>query len=298
MDWLTAGATVLGGLLGSQGSEQSGPQLDPRLAKLYYGEDGNGGLLADAGAIYRHQMSQGGLNNIQRAGLQGNLDLYQSQFVQGGFDGLTGILNKYMTRNGGTPLQSYQFNKNIPTVNDTVFSIQQPLNTASTTATTNPTQNLQPGSGGQGFQTNGASGSSGNGSASAPGGQGINTTAIAAALKAMGYSDSIINQVMSPITSVLVGVAGKALADNQMDGMSAAGQKLGNVPDGMGTVSDEHGNVRTFSNPDTIATQDRQFFNIDPSINSNPGKGGGGYTGFGMHGMNNSAGFGGIGNMG
>lgn len=124
------GSAVVGGLAGSQGSTQSGPQLDPRLAKFIYGEDGDQGLLADAGAIYRHQMSQGGLNGIQRAGLQGNLDLYQSPFVQQGFDGLTGILNKYMTKNGGAPIQAYQFNRNIPTVNDTVFSLQKPLVTA------------------------------------------------------------------------------------------------------------------------------------------------------------------------
>ena len=290
-DWLTIGASLLGGALGSQGSEQQGPQLDPRIGKLYFGDDGNGGLAADAGAIYRQQMAQGGLNNIQRAGLQQNLDLYQSPFVQQGFDGLTGILNKYMTRNGGAPVQSFQFNKNIPTVNDTVFSLQKPLVTAGQTQQADPNQNLQPGSGGQGFQTNGASGS-GNGLSSAPGGQGINTTAISAALKAMGYSDSVINQVMSPITSVLAGVAGRALADHQMDGMTAANQKLGGVPDGMGTVSDEHGNVRTFSNPDTIAAQDAQF-GMTRSGNSNTG-----YGRFGANGLNNSAGFGGLGNMG
>lgn len=132
------GSAVVGGLAGSQGSTQSGPQIDPRLAKYIYGEDGNGGLINDAGQLYQHQMSQGGLNGIQRAGLQQNLDLYQSPFVQGGFDGLTGILNKYLTRGGGAPVQSFQFNKNIPTVNDTVFSIQKPLVTAPT-----PTQQIQ-----------------------------------------------------------------------------------------------------------------------------------------------------------
>jgi hypothetical protein len=64
--------SVVGGLLGGGGSEssQTSNQIDPRLAKYVYGENDKGGLLGDVMGLYRTQMGQGGLNDLQRGGME------------------------------------------------------------------------------------------------------------------------------------------------------------------------------------------------------------------------------------
>lgn len=72
-------APVIGGLLGGAGNGSSSTQsneLNPKLAKYVYGSDGNSGLLANAFDLYQKQMQQGGLNDMQRQGLN-----MQSQFL-------------------------------------------------------------------------------------------------------------------------------------------------------------------------------------------------------------------------
>lgn len=78
--------TVLGGLLGGSGADnkQTSNQIDPRLAKYIYGENGNAGLLGDVQKLYQQQMGQGGLNDMQRAGLESQRQVLTSpQFSQG-----------------------------------------------------------------------------------------------------------------------------------------------------------------------------------------------------------------------
>ena len=69
----TAVSVVGGALVGGSGSQ--GPQtqqtqtnqIDPRMAKLLYGD---GGLLSDTESLRKQQFAQGGLNSMQRAGME------------------------------------------------------------------------------------------------------------------------------------------------------------------------------------------------------------------------------------
>ncbi len=77
---------VLGGLFGGEEQTNSGPQLDPRLAKWVYGEDGNSGLIGDAAKMYQAQMATGGLAQNQQAGLEQLRQLYTSPFAFAGYN--------------------------------------------------------------------------------------------------------------------------------------------------------------------------------------------------------------------
>lgn len=72
-----AGLGLLAG--GSSGGNEasSTKTLDPRIAKYIYGADGSSGLLGDAQSIYSQQMQNGGLNDMQRQGLD-----MKSQYLQ------------------------------------------------------------------------------------------------------------------------------------------------------------------------------------------------------------------------
>jgi hypothetical protein len=81
-------SSLLGGLLGGSsgsGSQTSTRTLDPRLANYVFGADGNSGLLSDVNGLYRQQMSQGGLNDIQRQGLGMQLQYLNSPQYQQGY---------------------------------------------------------------------------------------------------------------------------------------------------------------------------------------------------------------------
>lgn len=89
MDWLSGpllGAglgAIAGGSSGGGGSSQS-TQLDPRMANYVYGSDGQSGLLGDAQSIYKQQMAQGGLNDMQRQGMGMQYQYLTSpQYMQG-----------------------------------------------------------------------------------------------------------------------------------------------------------------------------------------------------------------------
>lgn len=78
--------SVVGGLLGGGGSdsERTSNKIDDRLAPYVYGKDGKGGLLADVNSLYRQQAAQGGLNGLQRAGLESQRQALASpQYTQG-----------------------------------------------------------------------------------------------------------------------------------------------------------------------------------------------------------------------
>ena len=79
-----AGLSAAGGLLGSEGSSSTSNKIDDRLAPYVYGKNGKGGLLGDIDALYRQQMGQGGLNDMQRAGLESQRQVLASpQYTQG-----------------------------------------------------------------------------------------------------------------------------------------------------------------------------------------------------------------------
>lgn len=80
-------ASVVGGLLGGGGGKSSKSQsstMDQRIGNYVYGQDGNGGLLADARNLYRQQFDQGGLNPMQTGGLEMQRQTLMSpQYTQG-----------------------------------------------------------------------------------------------------------------------------------------------------------------------------------------------------------------------
>lgn len=77
--------SVVGGLLGGSGSEKKeSTTIDPRLGYYVYGQNGRGGLLGDMFPIFRQQFAQGGLNDMQRGGLEMQRQTLMSpQFTQG-----------------------------------------------------------------------------------------------------------------------------------------------------------------------------------------------------------------------
>ena len=79
-------APIVGGLLGGGGSEssQTSNKIDDRLAPYVYGKDGKGGLLNDVMSLYQQQARTGGLNDMQRAGMESQRQVYASpQYTQG-----------------------------------------------------------------------------------------------------------------------------------------------------------------------------------------------------------------------
>jgi len=64
-----AGA-VLGGTSGGKTTtSNTTKEMDPRLANYVYGADGTGGLLGSATKLFNDQMATGGLNELQRQGI-------------------------------------------------------------------------------------------------------------------------------------------------------------------------------------------------------------------------------------
>lgn len=124
---------VLGGLFGGEEQTQSGPQLDPRLAKWVYGEDGNSGLIGDAAKMYQAQMAQGGLSQNQQAGLDYLRQLYMSPFAFSGYNRMgsmaQGIQDKYA--------QKYGLNMSQPQFNPRMQIEQSPIRSVAI-PTTNP----------------------------------------------------------------------------------------------------------------------------------------------------------------
>jgi hypothetical protein len=93
MSWaIVAGAaisTIGGGLLGSQGTttSQSTQKTMPDYLKPYLtGADGTGGLLGDVSKLYQQQSAAGGLNPLQKAGIEAQRQFLTSPQYTAGYD--------------------------------------------------------------------------------------------------------------------------------------------------------------------------------------------------------------------
>lgn len=337
-DILTIGAGLAGFASGSKDRTISGPQIDPRLAQYYYGEDGKGGLLKDAADLYKQQIQTGGLNDLQRAGMNRIVDFYQSPTYMNGQNMMgsigQGIMSKYADKFGGGGFTPFN-----PQANVRVPSVQAQTQTQPYTPPADSTvvQNLpyNPsvhsdsfGSGGKGYQANSNATPgqmpsinleaikglfSGN---STPGGQGIDNDVANAALKALGLSENIGIKALSPTAAILARFLGGAIADRQTDAMGNAATKLSAsqslADQGINTVSDVNGNVHTYSTPESIAAADALAFGVGPSwddaeatrasmLGRGPSAGGGSYgfsSGRNLGSMGGAQGIGGTANTG
>lgn len=287
-DWL---APVAGAVLGATQSDKGGQvtqsnSIDPRIANILYGSSGTGGLLDDAQSIYYQQMQQGGLNDMQRQGLNMQAQYLQSPQYQNSYQSMmnqgmgllgAGIAGNPFTRSQGGQqsqpmgqggLQYSQAPTQIQTIRPQVQA---------------PAQQTAP----QGSQPSMVNTESSIGNMSGMGGgpasnsgQGINNDVAKAALAAMAAAENPALRAFAPSLAALLGVGGYAVAGQQADAMGAAGDKLSASQPlanlGIGTVSDMNGNVRTFSNPASIAAADRAMFSTGTD-----GYGGGYSPGFG-----------------
>lgn len=109
---LTALASVAGGLLGSSkaatGSNASQQyRMDSRLDPLVYGTPQSTGLLGEANALYKMQLSQGGLNDTQRQGLDMQRQALMSPSYTQGYDAMRNTgLGLLSTPMAGNPFQT------------------------------------------------------------------------------------------------------------------------------------------------------------------------------------------------
>lgn len=148
----------------------------------------------------------------------------------------------------------------------------------------NPLQGQSGGSGGN-FNFGGTT-STGSGSSNAPGGQGVNQTTANAALAMLAASKNPAIRALSPVAAALLGLGGGAIADGQINGMSAADAKLAasQALAGMGinTISDSEGNIRTISTPGSITAADQGMFGSSTGAGGrSPGFGSLGNSSFG-----------------
>ena len=103
MAWaIVAGAVapaLVGGLLGGKKTEAAQTQkqeLDPRMQGLLYGGNGDNGLLNDVNDLRKKQLLQGGLNPMQRSGMEMQRQTLMSpQFTQG-FDQMRSMGSQLM----------------------------------------------------------------------------------------------------------------------------------------------------------------------------------------------------------
>lgn len=110
---------VIGGLLGSgstggsTGSQTQTKTTDPRLDRYLYGEDGKGGLLGDASALY--QGNKSGLNQQMIDGLNRQYQIYSDPNTSAGY---TKIANAGLGVLGGgvasNPFSNGQASLNVP----------------------------------------------------------------------------------------------------------------------------------------------------------------------------------------
>lgn len=393
-------APIIGGLLGAESSSQgtsttSEKKMDPRMDRYIYGPDGQSGLLGSGFSLMQQQMQNGGLNDLQKQGLDMKRQFLTSPQYEAGMNQMMGngaslmgagvAGNPFVTGNmpsftmGGAgsgmalaPTQSNftpysaapdyagmvkdayatigrkDFGEGVSKIDRAGFDywVSQLADKQITPAeferkfygdldtertTRNPGSeyakyigtdyNSNRGNSGawRGMGANlpeygnrfspvlnepktveqqvnesmmggGGSGRGGNisggGGASSDGGQGVSQAVAASALAAMAASENPAIRALFPSISALLGIGGRAVADQQIDAMGktdsklAASQPFGTY--GIGTVSDADGNVRTFSSPSTIAAADRAMFG--------GGSGGGGYGNMGNGGYGGATG--------
>jgi hypothetical protein len=305
-DWLTgdvlgAGLGLIGGLASGGNESSQSTKLDPRIAQYLYGEGGKSGTLADANSIYKQQIAQGGLNDLQRQGMGMQLQYLQSPQYTQGYQAMMnqgmGLLNSSIAGNpfsrgqqapGGAGQQAgnFQFSPQTASVNPIVP--QRPSSQPSPSSGPSFGQvGLASYNGGQGGRnsTGQPTERTGGSFGAAPGGQGNSNDMTSAALGLMGFGENPAARMLTPMPAMAARVVGGAMADRQIDarslaaGQLAASQPMANL--GIGTVSDVNGNVRTFSTPESIAAADRAMFGGTGSRNGNGygNMGNGGYGG-------------------
>jgi hypothetical protein len=95
-DWGKVAVTVGAGLLGRE-SSKSGTQttqqekMDPRMDRYVYGPDGQSGLLGSAFGLAQKQLETGGLNDMQRQGMDMQRQFLMSPQYQQGYGNMMGL---------------------------------------------------------------------------------------------------------------------------------------------------------------------------------------------------------------
>lgn len=290
-DWLTpeligAGVGALAGGSSGGGETSSTKTLDPRIASYVYGQDGKGGLLGDAASIYQQQMQSGGLNDMQRQGLDMKAQYLQSPQYTNSYQAMMnqgmGLLNAPIAGNpftrsqggqGGAPAGGgYQYRPS--QVQAPIYRpAQQTPQVASPGAAANSTQ---PGRTGQGGGSINGGGGQGTGA-----GGGYSESGISASLAAMAASENPAIRALSPTLAALFGVGGRIGADVQMNGVSGAFGAMNNIantaPPGVGSLLNADGTVSTVSTPGLIAAADASMFGDAGNSNATSTAFGGGW---------------------
>lgn len=86
--------SLLGGALGSkgqEGSQTSTNKIDPRMDPYIFGPDGKSGILGNVDALYKQQLAQGGLNDLQRQGMQMQQNWLMSPEYSQGFNQMRNV---------------------------------------------------------------------------------------------------------------------------------------------------------------------------------------------------------------
>jgi hypothetical protein len=285
MSWMNWAVPLATGLLGANASKKGTEttqqeKMDPRMDRYVYGPDGNSGLLNSAFGLMQDQMKTGGLNDMQRQGMDMQRQFLMSPQYQQGYGNMMGLGQGLMgggiagnpftggqrtTMGQANPFQYQNLsNAQLPDYSGAKPQMVQPAAAQAPT----PTQPGQSGSGNGQINFGGGGGSD-------LGGQGISNEGIQAALTAMSLSENPAIRALFPTIAALLGVGGRLGADAQINGLSAAGDKLGNVGSptdpgpggllGMGTISDADGNVRSITTPGMIDAADQATFG--PTVN-------------------------------
>lgn len=314
-------APIIGGLLGAESSAQgtsttSEKKMDPRMDRYIYGPDGQSGLLGAGFGLMQEQMKNGGLNDLQRQGLEMKRQFLTSPQYEAGMNQMMGNGTSLMSAGvagnpfvtgkmpsfsmGGAPgsgMAMAPTQSNFTPYKSTAPAAQLPDYKTVVPELKEMPQTVQQrvgesmGGGGSGGGGNGSGGGFGS-----DGGQGISNDVAAAALNAMAISENPAIRALFPSIAALLGVAGSAVAGQQADAMGAAGSKLAASQPlstyGIGTVSDADGNVRTISTPAMIAAADAASFG-DGGGRSGTGYGGWGGGNYGGNYGGNDGGYGG-----
>ena len=311
-DWLApvAGA-VLGATQGNKGGEVTqSNSIDPRIANLLYGSSGTGGLLGDAQSIYQQQMQQGGLNDMQRQGLNMQAQYLQSPQYQNSYQmmmnqgmGLLGqgIAGNPFTRSqGGQQSQpmgqgGFQYSQ-APTQIQTIRpQVQAPAQQTAPQAS-QPSANL-----GMNDRSGGGNISTGSGGGSSAEGSGYTEAGISASLAAMAASENPVLRALAPMWAEAIGLGGRMGADSQMNGVSTAVKAMDNIAKtampGVGSYLGTDGKVSTVSTPGLLAAADRALFGDPEGDGPQQSSGGAAGSGYGNYSFGNRSG-GNIGSMG
>ena len=133
------------------GSESKSNEIDSRLAPYIYGKDGKGGLLGDVQNLYRQQMAQGGLNDLQRSGMESQRQVLSSPQYTQGYDAMRsmgmglmggGVAQNPFTSGGGMPQGGQQPQVVRPTTN-MQYQPYTPTQTPALAAMQTPIQSVQ-----------------------------------------------------------------------------------------------------------------------------------------------------------